>query len=68
MTMKQQLFALLLALPFALVVGCSDGPAESAGESIDDAAQSVKDTFDPPGPAEKAGRNVDDAVEEVSGN
>lgn len=38
------------------------GPAERAGEAIDNAAQSAKDAVDPPGPMEKAGRAVDEAV------
>jgi hypothetical protein len=58
-----------------LVVGCSDpGPAEQAGERVDDAVeetreavedavQELEDAVDPPGPAERAGRAIDDAVE-----
>jgi hypothetical protein len=39
-----------------------EGPGERAGESIDDAAQKLKDKVDPPGPGEKAGRKVDKAL------
>jgi hypothetical protein len=68
----------LLAL--ALLVGCSDsGPAEEAGERIDDAVEQagerieettrkVEDAIDPPGPAEEAGRKVDEAVDSVKGD
>lgn len=68
----------LLAL--ALLAGCSDsGPAEEAGERIDDAVEEagerieettrkVEDAIDPPGPAEKAGREIDDAIERARGD
>jgi hypothetical protein len=47
-------------LPF---VGCEKGPAERAGEGIDNAARKVRDTVNPPsGPAEAAGRKIDDAT------
>jgi hypothetical protein len=53
----------LLLLAGAPLVGCeSEGPAEKAGKSVDDAATKVKDTVNPPGPGEKAGREVDKAV------
>lgn len=46
------------ALAFA--AGCeSKGPAERAGEKVDQGVQGVKDTINPPGPGEKAGRAVD---------
>jgi hypothetical protein len=57
-------------------VACSDpGPAEKAGERLDDsieamgdrvdeAQREVSDAINPPGPAERAGRAVDDVVEE----
>jgi len=38
------------------------GPAEKAGESIDKAAENVKDAVDPKGPVEKAGEKVDNAM------
>jgi hypothetical protein len=63
MTMK--MLAIMLAATFTIgaATGCHHrGPAESAGQKIDNAAQKAKDTIDPPGPAEKAGRKVDRAV------
>ncbi|MEI6158904.1 MAG: hypothetical protein WCP77_03630 [Roseococcus sp.] len=39
------------------------GPAQRAGQSLDRAADSVRDAVDPPsGPAERAGRAVDRAT------
>jgi hypothetical protein len=46
-----------------LCTGCEPkGPAERAGEKIDQGIQNVKDTVDPAGPAEKAGEAVDRAL------
>lgn len=58
------LFPLLVAslLPLA-GAGCQEGPAEQAGENIDNAARDVRDTVDPPdGPVEAVGREIDDAT------
>jgi len=45
------------------MVGCQKGPAEQAGERVDNAAREVRDTVNPPsGPAEAAGRKIDDAT------
>lgn len=75
---RNRLLPILAGFGLALVIaGCSDsGPAEEAGESIDDAmerageniedaAREVEDTIDPPGPGERAGRAIDDAVDDV---
>ena len=35
------------------------GPAEKIGESIDKAADDLKDAVDPKGPGEKAGEKID---------
>lgn len=56
-----------LALPLG---GCGqEGPAERAGEKIDDAVESaqegVEDAVNPPGPAERAGEKIDEAVDEA---
>lgn len=39
------------------------GPAERAGEKVDNAIDKVKDKLDPKGPAEKAGRKIDKALD-----
>jgi hypothetical protein len=45
------------------LVGCQKGPAERAGEQVDNAARAVRDTVNPPsGPLEAAGRKIDDAT------
>jgi hypothetical protein len=58
------ILALALGGVLSLVgVGCSEGPAEQAGERVDQAARDVRDTIDPPsGPVEAAGRKIDDAT------
>lgn len=46
-----------------LLAGCENkGPAEQAGENIDNAASNVKDAVTPDGPLEKAGEKVDQTV------
>jgi predicted small secreted protein len=56
----------ILPLLFGMVIllaGCENqGPAEKAGENIDNAARKVKDAVTPAGPMEKAGEKVDKAV------
>jgi hypothetical protein len=57
--------ALAALLPGAVVgvAGCeSKGPAQQAGETIDEGVQSAKDAVNPPGPIEKAGRGLDKAL------
>jgi hypothetical protein len=59
---------LLASLP-ALVLGlgaCEDkGPAESAGQNIDQAVENAKEAVDPQGPAERAGEKIDETVEKA---
>lgn len=63
---QTRVLPMLLAIPFFVLVGCSEpGPAEKAGQSIDKAVEDVRDKLDPAGPAEKAGEKIDDAVERV---
>lgn len=38
------------------------GPAERAGEALDDAAESVGDAVSPDGPAEDAGEKLDESL------
>ena len=50
-TLRAPALAILLALGAgSMLVGCDDGPAEEAGESIDDtfddAGDAIDDTFD----------------------
>jgi hypothetical protein len=53
----------VLFVGLAPLSGCQgEGPAENAGEKIDQAGRDLKDAVNPPGPVEKAGRAVDDAV------
>lgn len=55
------LSALMAGLMF--VVGCQEkGPAEKAGEKIDNAANRASDALNPKGPVEKLGEKVDNAV------
>ena len=62
MNMSKVLMITLLFAAFSLT-GCEKGPAEKAGESIDQAADKVKDAMTPDGPMEKAGEKVDHAVD-----
>jgi len=39
------------------------GPAEDAGEAIDDTVDDMKDAVDPDGPAENMGEKLDDATD-----
>lgn len=41
------------------------GPAEKAGEQIDEAAENVKDAFKKDGPLEKAGEKIDEAADDA---
>ena len=62
--LKKVLIGIAIAIPLmgALAACDNKGPAEKAGEKLDDAAQSMKDAIDPPGPGEEAGRKIDDAL------
>ncbi len=71
MTIRTFIFFLLLAsvLPFALTAcGDSEGPAEQAGESIDQAAEQTEDTAEDAmdtmeEKAEEAGDSMEDAMD-----
>ena len=64
---KKRFIACVMVVPFAFLVGCSDqGPAEEAGEQVDEAVEDARDAVDPAGPAEEAGREIDDAVEAIT--
>jgi hypothetical protein len=63
---QTRVLPMLLAIPFVVLVGCSEpGPAEKVGESIDKAVEDVRDRLDPQGAAESAGEKIDEAVEDM---
>lgn len=56
--------AVMTAMLLTPLAACREkGPAERAGEKIDDAKDKVEDALDPKGPAEKAGRAIDRATD-----
>jgi hypothetical protein len=58
-----KMMAVTLALSLPALISCSEGPAESAGRSLDKAGQNIRDTVDPPrGPVERMGRSIDRAM------
>lgn len=67
--MKNWMLRTLLILPLlggSLLVGMGcepKGPAQQAGEDIDNAVDNTVDALDPRGPAEKAGDAIDDALD-----
>ena len=62
--MKQLLLLTVCSLSIlAALASCKKkGPAEKAGEKMDQAIENVKDAVDPKGPVEKAGEKVDKAL------
>ncbi|MBC7979549.1 MAG: hypothetical protein H7Y36_03190 [Armatimonadetes bacterium] len=63
--MKLPFITILSILPLiAALSSCKEkGPAEKAGEKLDDAVEEIEDTVNPKGPVEKAGEKVDEALE-----
>jgi len=63
----KKILKLLVLLSFsAVLLACSEqGPAERAGEEVDEAAESIQESVDPDGPAERAGEAIDDAMESI---
>ena len=63
-TIKNSLLLSVCLMPVvAPLTSCEKkGPAEKMGESIDNAAEDVKDAVDPKGPVEKAGEKVDETL------
>jgi hypothetical protein len=57
--------ALLLGLGMLQLAACErKGPAERAGENVDQAGQKLHDAVDPPkGPAQSLGRSIDRATD-----
>lgn len=61
--MTKYLYALLAASALFLV-GCQDkGPAQEAGEAVDDAVSEMQDALSGQGPAEDAGEKLDEWTE-----
>lgn len=62
--MKNTLLLLGCLFPFIIgIVSCKEkGPAEKAGEGLDNAVEKVEDKINPKGPVEKAGEKVDEAL------
>jgi hypothetical protein len=64
-TMKKLGSTALMLLFAGMLVGCEPkGPAERAGESLDNAGKDLKNAVNPKGPGEKAGEKLD----QVTGN
>lgn len=66
-------FLTIFSLVFLFAACEKDGPAEKAGENIDEAMEETGNTLedaademDPDGPVEEAGENLDEAAEEIS--
>ena len=53
----------IILLTLGLSACEQEGPAERAGEQVDEAAERAKETVDPKGPAERAGEKADEAME-----
>lgn len=64
--MKKLLILSLCSISIlAVATSCrKKGPAEKAGEKMDEAIENVKDSIDPKGPIEKVGEKIDDALGE----
>jgi hypothetical protein len=59
-------FSLAVAVAAALLSSCErEGPAERAGEKMDESIDKLKEKVDPSGPAEKTGKKIDDAVDDL---
>lgn len=60
-------FSLAMTAGGGLLTSCKhEGPAERAGEKLDDTASKLKEKLNPSGPAEKAGKKIDDAVDKAT--
>lgn len=57
------LMSVAILSAIAPLTSCREkGPGEKVGESIDNAAEKMKDAVEPKGPVEKAGEKVDKAL------
>ncbi len=64
--MKKLIILSLCSLSIlAVATSCrKKGPAEKAGEKMDEAIENVQDSINPKGPVEKVGEKIDDALGE----
>ena len=66
---KNSLLTLVLGLGLAsgaiAIIGCQEGPAERAGERIDDTTSGVRDKLTPDEQGEKTGKKVDRAIDDA---
>ncbi|MCE9649667.1 MAG: hypothetical protein K8R18_08605 [Parvibaculum sp.] len=62
--LRKAMIGIALTLPLmGALAACDDkGPAEKAGEKLDNAADEMKDAVNPQGPAEKTGEKIDNAT------
>ncbi|WP_291320674.1 hypothetical protein [Desulfonatronospira sp.] len=66
MIFYRNILGFVVALFLAMILGCSDpGPAEEAGEEIDETMEDLGEAVDPEGPAERAGRKIDETMEDL---
>lgn len=56
----------VIVLTFGLSACKGEGPAERAGENIDEAAEQTSEAFEPEGPAEGSGEQIDEATERAA--
>ncbi|WP_068803420.1 hypothetical protein [Immundisolibacter cernigliae] len=67
--MSNKPLIILSALACLALAGCSEkGPAEEAGEKVDQAVEQAKDAVEDAGqqgPAEEAGEKIDETVEDM---
>lgn len=66
MKITTTLLVLALSTTFGLVSCEKKGPAEKAGEKLDEAVKSVEEAIDPKGPGEKIGEAIDKAVDKAT--
>jgi predicted small secreted protein len=59
MTKSKQLITSLLAIFFAFALAACDGPAEDAGEDVDEAMENTEDTM------EETMENTEETIEET---
>jgi hypothetical protein len=63
LSLKKLMTATMTLIVAGMLLGCEEkGPAQKAGESLDNAGKDLKNAVDPRGPAEKAGDKVDKAL------